>query len=1518
MVKQDTFLFFFTEICLPLNIFLGVNVIVLQKMNKIKSFLGLLLIAFIIASFTKPNTDKKLVTFKYYCTPTLASVTAVANSDWNLPTTWSTNQVPTSTDDVAIPAGIRVTLSDNSIARTIMVDGTLSPKSLTSNFQITTKAIMVNNGGLFQIGSENNPYSGAGLITLTGSNPNEVLMGNSLMGAKLIGVMGGGRLELHGTIKQSWSQLNATAEKGATSIILKEVTDWSVGDEIVIASTDFDPHQAEKRTITAISGATISFTTPLNYMHFGVEQIYNNGTKDITLDERAEVGLLTRNLKIQGDASSETNGFGGHIMSMPNSVSKASNIELYRMGQKSQIGKYPWHWHLLGDADGQFIKNAGIHTAYNRLITVHGTNNTVVEGNVGYDFLGHGFFLENGSETGNLFKNNLGVLCKRPKNGEETTPHDIGKGADRGAHPEAFPSTFWITNPNNDFIGNVSAGSDGSGFWHLILDEVLDGPESSYIPGIQPMGIFDDNKAHSNLFSWGVDGGIDRDSDEIVKGHYRPRNADGSQFIPIINRFDGYKSVDRNVWIRANKMDFYDCDFGDNGRADFFSYNQTLYNSLIVGKSANIGNPQSASEIAAGRSLPYPTKALTAFTNAFRGHSIYDGPSGIVDTHFAGFDQNGAKSFCFQINGASRKSTNHFARGITYGADVTENAKFDFDHLSYYSYMYLSGLIDEDGSVTGVAGTNVRPIIQNNPATGNLYEKGANTQMSDVEEKTEWGAWLTQNKTYNYFKDTDFTNKDNGAFTPRYFITEYPDKSSHAVFNVQTQQQYFDAPVITNDLDYTYYFQYHKVPTYMFASLDGCLTNSESVIVAYPNISGIAYAGNATRVSTFDSLKSSATQAYLIKDNTIYFKMISTEIQSDFFQRQFGNEYRYETSAFICIAGNCFDSSKWGNVISEVTLIDYSVRSFDLGAVETNDDSRDSATTTDNLTVPTFSYANTKVNFTVENNGNGIEGFTDYEINLASRQVWEYFELLNLNYSGPDVELLVGNEDGSSISIGTYSANDANKIRIGQNNLFNNFTNVNKLTLRFHEANMGDLNTASSENVSINFIRLGADKPDNYSVSSTAVNQDSDGDGILDADEVNKCRAIDSASDFAIEFDNSALFAGYIATFLEGLEEKDGVLKATSTSNDPKIIKNSFLSFKGSDVTSLTIRYKANTPNTRIQLFWETVANSGFSGTRTIFENYTGNGTWQEVVLDVSNNLEWQNNVITGLRIDPTNNTGITFEVDWIRANNALDPSNCAVDTDNDGLSNADEEALCRDINSASDFALEFNGAGVFDGFTGSIISNLEEADGVLKGNSTGGDPKITNNNFIALNGSEISTLTVKMKANIASTKFQLFWITSTDGIAAIRSVIKDYTGNGDWQEIVLDVSTNTNWQGKTIKGFRIDPTNDANVDFEIDWIRAQNAADPATSCNTASVEDFIETNILVYPNPISKNNTVKFEVLENYDKVDILVYDISGKKMAIRKNNGSFQFVNSKTGVYFVKFILNGTKIITKKLIVF
>src|SRR5690606_35817376 len=116
-----------------------------------------------------------------------------------------------------------------------------------------------------------------------------------------------------------------TATAGSTAIQVLDASGWKVGDEIVLASTDFDARQAEKRTITAIRGNNLTLDRKLDYMHFG------KVTFDV--DQRGEVGLLTRNIKIQASEDAEQSYFGGHIMAMPSSKMFVSGVELTRMGQ---------------------------------------------------------------------------------------------------------------------------------------------------------------------------------------------------------------------------------------------------------------------------------------------------------------------------------------------------------------------------------------------------------------------------------------------------------------------------------------------------------------------------------------------------------------------------------------------------------------------------------------------------------------------------------------------------------------------------------------------------------------------------------------------------------------------------------------------------------------------------------------------------------------------------------------------------------------------------------------------------------------------------------------------------------------------------------------------------------------------------------------------------------------------------------------------------------------------------------
>src|SRR4029077_16710030 len=132
----------------------------------------------------------------------------------------------------------------------------------------------------------------------------------------------GGTLNLHGDRQNTWSKLARTADAGSTSIEVLNAAGWRVGDEIVLASTDFDPHQAERRTISAIRGNTMTLDKKLDYMHFG----------KITFDveKRGEVGMLSRNILIQASPDADQTLFGGHIMAMNGSKMFVDGVELNR------------------------------------------------------------------------------------------------------------------------------------------------------------------------------------------------------------------------------------------------------------------------------------------------------------------------------------------------------------------------------------------------------------------------------------------------------------------------------------------------------------------------------------------------------------------------------------------------------------------------------------------------------------------------------------------------------------------------------------------------------------------------------------------------------------------------------------------------------------------------------------------------------------------------------------------------------------------------------------------------------------------------------------------------------------------------------------------------------------------------------------------------------------------------------------------------------------------------------------
>src|SRR5690606_35668897 len=170
---------------------------------------------------------------------------------------WPDGKVPGKGDAVTIARDMDVVLDvDPPALRSVTIDGTLR-FSDDRDLALETDWIYLR-GGELQIGSEARPYTRHATITLTDNVPGEDI---NTMGDRGILLMRG-TLSLHGDRENTWTKLARTAQAGSAQIEVLDAAGWRKGDEIVLASTDFDPRQAEKRTVAAIAGNRITLDRP--------------------------------------------------------------------------------------------------------------------------------------------------------------------------------------------------------------------------------------------------------------------------------------------------------------------------------------------------------------------------------------------------------------------------------------------------------------------------------------------------------------------------------------------------------------------------------------------------------------------------------------------------------------------------------------------------------------------------------------------------------------------------------------------------------------------------------------------------------------------------------------------------------------------------------------------------------------------------------------------------------------------------------------------------------------------------------------------------------------------------------------------------------------------------------------------------------------------------------------------------------------------------------------------------------
>ncbi|XP_034884957.1 cell surface hyaluronidase isoform X2 [Mirounga leonina] len=524
--------------------------------------------------------------------------------------------------------------------------------------------------------------------------------------------------------------------------LLDDVSSWKPGDQIVVASTDYSMYQAEEFTLLPCPECNrfqVKVKEAPQFLHMG----------EITdgVDMRAEVGILTRNVVIQGEMEDscyagnqcqffDYDTFGGHVM---------------------------------------------------------------IKDTIGFDTLGHCFFLEDGVEQRNTLFHNLGLLTKPGtllptdrNNSMCTTMRDkvFGNYVPVPSTDCMAVSTFWIAHPNNNLISNAAAGSQDAGIWYLFHKEPTG--ESSGLqllakPELTPLGIFYNNRVHSS-FKAGlfIDKGVKTtnasaaDPREYLcldnSARFRPhQDADPEKprVAALIDRLISFKNNDNGAWVRGGDIVVQNSAFADNGIGLTFASDgsfpsdegssQEVSESLFVGESRNYGFQGGQNKYVGTGGIDQKPRTLPRNrTFPIRGFQIYDGPIHLTRCTFkkyvptpdrytsaVGFLVKNPWQITPRNNISLVKFGPHVSLNVFFGKPGPwfEDCELDGDKNSIFH--------DIDGSVTGYKDAYVGRIdnyLIRHPSCVNITKWNA-VVCSGNYAQVYVQTWSTQNLTMTITRD---------------------------------------------------------------------------------------------------------------------------------------------------------------------------------------------------------------------------------------------------------------------------------------------------------------------------------------------------------------------------------------------------------------------------------------------------------------------------------------------------------------------------------------------------------------------------------------------------------------------------------------------------------------------------------------------------------------------------------------------------------------------------------------------
>ncbi|KAG3289625.1 PKHD1, fibrocystin/polyductin [Ictidomys tridecemlineatus] len=442
--------------------------------------------------------------------PTISASTSAPESilKWSVPETWKdveegwgghNHTIPGPGDDILILPNRTVLVDiDLPFLRGLYVMGTLEFPVDRSN--ILSVACLVVVGGELKVGTLENPLQRAQklLIHLRAS---EGIFCDRYSGIRIdpgtIGVYG--KVQLHSAYpKKSWTHLGANIASGNERIIVEDAVDWQPYDKLVLSSTSYEPHEAEVLTVKEVKGHHVRIHERLKYQHTGSVHVMEDGQH---IHLAAEVGLLTRNIRIQSDTlckgrllvgsfrKSSREEFSGFLQLL--------NVEIQNFGSPSHSSI-----EFTNVSAGSWIISSTVHQSCGGGIHASASHGIILNDNIVFGTAGHGIDLEGQAYS---LTNNLAVLMT-----------------------QSVWSAIWVAgikvNRATDIYlhGNVVAGSERLGFHlqgHRCSSQVL----------------WSGNVAHSNLHGLHVFKESGPDNCTCITGFLAFKNFDYGAMIQVEN-----------------------------------------------------------------------------------------------------------------------------------------------------------------------------------------------------------------------------------------------------------------------------------------------------------------------------------------------------------------------------------------------------------------------------------------------------------------------------------------------------------------------------------------------------------------------------------------------------------------------------------------------------------------------------------------------------------------------------------------------------------------------------------------------------------------------------------------------------------------------------------------------------------------------------------------------------------------------------------------------------------------------